>query len=86
MASTEDRNRVVSETEYTQLCAELRSLVKTWSDRHVTEYVTACVLLQIGSTIAQWQGMSIEKTMEYVRHAWMTAQEVPEVEDPDGLS
>jgi hypothetical protein len=90
MASTEDHLRVVSEAEYTQLCNELRSLVKAWSDRlHVPEYVASCVLLQIGATISQWQGMPIEKTLEYVRHAWMTAQEVPgasEEEDPDGLS
>lgn len=86
MASTEAR-REISEAKYTQLCDELRSLVKSWGERDVPEYAASCVLLQIGATIAEWQGMPIEKTLEYVRHAWMTAQEVPEdTEDTDGLS
>jgi hypothetical protein len=86
MASTEGR-RKISEEEYTQLCAELRVLIKAWKDRlGISEYVAACVLLQIGATVAQWQDMPIETTLEYVRHAWMTAQEAPEAEDLDGLS
>jgi hypothetical protein len=79
MASTEDRHRVVSVAEYTQLCDDLRSLVKSWGEQlGVPESLAACVLLQIGATIAQWQDMSLDTTLEYVRQAWATAREVPE--------
>ena len=71
-------NASISEDAYVQCCEELQALVKAWKDRlDITEYAASCVLLQVGGTMASWSGATLEHTLNYVEHAWKTADELP---------
>lgn len=68
----------VSADEYVQLYEELQALAKAWKDRlDIPEYEAACVLLQVGGTMAAWSGTPLEHTLNYVKKAWETAHELP---------
>ena len=70
--------RVVTASEYVQLYADVQALVRAWKDRlDISEHDAACVLLQLGGTMAAWSGTSLEITLTHVKHAWETANEVP---------
>ena len=69
----------LSEEEYVQLCEELQSLARAWKDRlDIPEDAAACILLQVGGTMAAWGGTTLERALSYVEHAWKTADETPE--------
>lgn len=72
------RTRVITESEYIQLYEELQSLVSAWKDRlDISEHDASCVLLQIGGTMAAWSGAPLQSTLDRVKHAWETADELP---------
>lgn len=71
--------RVVTESEYVQLYADVQSLVRAWKDRlDISEHDASCVLLQLGGTMAAWAGTPLDATLTHVKIAWETAHEVPE--------
>lgn len=67
---------MVSEEQYVQLCDDLEALMKAWEDRlDIPLGRSAAILLQIGGSIFAWNDLPLEHALDFVRHAWATANE-----------